>query len=200
MSKYTKREDTLLNALSLKKRLAVREVVDMFRISEVTARRYFSDLETQGKLIRTHGGVAAIPDGRNQYSFVPSGNKNNEEKRRIGMKAAEFVEEGNVIFLDSGTTVLRVALSLKERHMNSTLKELTVVTNSLSNLEVLCSSFRVVCVGGDYREKRRDFAGHLSEETVSGFRFNHCFLGSDGINPTEGFMCSDVDSGRLYAG
>lgn len=198
LSKYTQREENLLKYLNSKKRLDIKEVVELLHISEATARRLFSELEKEGKLIRTHGGITAIPEGKLDYSFVVSEQKNNAEKYRIGNKAVEFVEEGNVIFLDSGTTVLRLALALKEKFQTGSLKELTVVTNSVVNLEALGASFKLVCVGGDYREKRRDFAGYLAEKAVSNLRFNSCFIGSDGIHPAEGFMTSDVDSARLY--
>ena len=50
------REQALMNRLRIKGRLELADVVEFLEIAESTARRLFSRLEAEGKLIRIHGG------------------------------------------------------------------------------------------------------------------------------------------------
>ena len=64
------REQALMNRLRIKGRMELTEVVNYLQISESTARRLFSRLETEGKLIRVHGGIQL--SGKNPIAFFSS--------------------------------------------------------------------------------------------------------------------------------
>ena len=89
MSKKASREAYLLNLLNSTSRISVSEVVEMFNVSEATARRMFSELEKSGKFVRNYGGIqlaGQLPD----YSFEIREKSFKQEKLRIGTLAAGF--------------------------------------------------------------------------------------------------------------
>lgn len=198
MSKKASREAYLLNLLNSTSRISVSEVVEMFNVSEATARRMFSELEKSGKFVRNYGGIqlaGQLPD----YSFEIREKSFKQEKLRIGTLAASFVEDGDTIYLDCGTTLFQMTLALSARISNQEFNSLTIFTNSIANVQAIAPSpqCRVVLVGGEYNYKRRDFSGPLTEKYVAPFHFTKCFLGADGLNEKMGFSSNQFDISSL---
>ena len=106
MKKSEVRSSRLLEMLQLNKRLSVMTVADSLGISVATVRRLLVRLETDGKVIRTHGGVRLAPHLGTDYSYYLSSTHRSREKALIGRAAAEAVASGDKLFLDSGSTVL----------------------------------------------------------------------------------------------
>lgn len=64
------------------------------------------ELETDNKLKRVYGGALKLDETREEPAYQKREAINSEEKRRIGLTAATLVEDGDVIFIDDGTTTL----------------------------------------------------------------------------------------------
>ena len=77
------REQELLARLSLVQKLSLAEAMELLRISESTARRIFSRLEQEGKVIRTHGGIQSVNHAMASYSFEYGARTNIEQKTAI---------------------------------------------------------------------------------------------------------------------
>lgn len=193
------REDKLLSVLKAKKRMDTSEVVELLQISESTARRFFNDLEKKGVLLRTYGGIQIAPDSDADYFYDDLLKHQSEQKKRIGEYACSLVEEGDILFLDSGTTLQHMAAALSQRLKDGTVKDIEIYTNSLVNLKILSQYCDVHVTGGLFRGKRQDFCGYLSEIVLQTIAFKKCFLGSDGISlaPAEGIMATDVFTSRV---
>ena len=99
MNKYERRTIRLLEMLQLNKRLDVKTVAEELDISEATARRFFSQLEEEGKVIRVHGGVQLAQQLGYDYSFRIQAAHNQEQKTLIGAHAAALIKDGDRIFL-----------------------------------------------------------------------------------------------------
>src|SRR6056297_993614 len=108
------RRHKIIELLSKKEKITVNELKKQFSVSDVTIRKDLNDLEKQNLLTRTHGG-AIINDS---VIDVPTIYKrkviNKRIKEEIGEKAANFVEDGQTIMLDSGTTTFEVAKNLNK--------------------------------------------------------------------------------------
>ena len=154
MNKHELRSIRLLEMLHSSKRLGVKSVARSLAISEATARRFFSQLEEEGKVIRVHGGVQLAPQLGNDYSFRVSAAHHQRQKQLIGARAAELVRDNERIFLDSGTTVLKLAETLSLRIQTGVLKNLVVLTNSVTHLETLARWCKVILIGGEIRVER----------------------------------------------
>jgi len=193
MKRADERETLLLNTLRLRKHIAIAEAVDLLGISEATARRLFSQLEREGKAIRNYGGIK-LPVVMDNYSFDRHKEVMESEKRRIGTVAAGLVESGDSIYLDCGTTVMKMAEALSQRIAAGEVSSLNIITNSIANLDVLADSpgCRVILLGGEYNHRRRDFSGPTSEKCMELFYFKKCFLGSEGYSVRSGFSSNHL--------
>ena len=103
------RHNEILSLLTEQRMVKVNDLVELFQVSTETIRRDLEYLEKKGQLTRTYGG-ATIKTMRGQepeYSFRE--NKNYEIKIEIGRCAAQFVENGDTIIIDLGTTTLEFA-------------------------------------------------------------------------------------------
>lgn len=200
MKKRADREEVLLRRLRLTGSVSLGEAMSLFDISEATVRRLFSDLEASGAVVRCYGGVrlAAQVAG---YSFAQRELEFRAEKVRIGRQAASFVESGDTIYLDSGTTILQMTLALNERVLRGEFEMLNVVTNSIANVTALTpgKNCHVILAGGEYSAERRDFSGPLTEGCLLPLHFTKCFLGADGLTPQMGFCSDQVSISSLNA-
>ncbi len=202
----------MLQSLRASKRLTVRETMSALGVSESTVRRIYSQLEEDGLAVRTHGGICynAAEPGSNEYSFELTELQNPEIKTKIGRAALKFIKSGDIIFLDSGTTVTSLCAELdrlftegdeKSGPSLSELKQIynnvTIFTNSFANLNILKKHMKVYLIGGEYREARRDFCGYLTEEVIKNLRFTKCFVGADGYSLDAGVLASDFDTARI---
>jgi len=191
------RSSRLLEMLQLNKRLDVKTVAESLEISEATVRRLFANLDREGKVIRTHGGVRLAPHLGTDYSYYIASTHRNREKTIIGRAAAEIVTTGDRLFLDSGTTVLKLTESLALRLEAGSLKNIVVLTTSLNLVDVLARWCKAILVGGEVRMERRDVCGPISEEVLRQFHVNRAFLGADAIHIRSGFMTTDERTAKM---
>ena len=189
-------ETELLHRLQMKGRLDLAEVVEMFQISESTARRLFTRLEAEGSVLRIHGGIQIPWKSPTEYSFETLVKTKVEEKNAIAEEACNLLEDGDVIFCDAGTTMLCFCMKLKQR-LEQTPMKLFAYTNSLANFEVLAAYVPITLIGGSYREYRKDFCGYLAELALKKVHFTKCFLGTDGCDMKSCFTTTDFDTARL---
>jgi DeoR/GlpR family transcriptional regulator of sugar metabolism len=194
---FEKRTTKLLGLLQSTEKLDIATVVNTLKISEATARRLFTLLENEGKVIRIHGGVRLAPELEYDYSFRALASRRKEQKTAIGEVATETVDDGDRLFLDSGTTILRFAEALSRKIQAGELKGVSVVTNSLSHIETLSSCCKVILTGGEIRTERRDVCGSVAEKNLAQYHFNKVFLGADAINIDNGFMTSDEKTAEI---
>jgi DeoR family fructose operon transcriptional repressor len=197
MGKFQQQEQLLYDQLKKTGKITLAQATTLLGCSVSTVRRYFLDMQASGRAIRYHGGIQLIPNGPDSYSFERLEVVNIRQKQAIAAFAVHLPENGDTVYVDSGTTLLRFSELLAERLQSGELSGVTVVTNSLSNLNVLKQDARPVLIGGEFRENRRDFCGYLAEEMLKSLRFSKCFLGSEGYDPSFGFTTSDFSAARL---
>lgn len=198
MKKVERQERMILEQLGRKKTLTLSEARALLDVSESTVRRLFIRLESSGAAVRRYGGIQLLHDSpMDEYQYEQVEGQAVFQKRFIGRHAATMVENGDVLYLDSGTTMACFCTALAARIAEGKLAGVTVFTNSLVNLEILGSYMTVNLVGGEYRPRRRDFCGYLAEEAVGGLHFTKCFLGTDGFHLRYGFTATDFHTARL---
>lgn len=193
LRKAEDREQQLLTLLRCHRRLETAAVTRELGISEATGRRLFARLETEGKVLRVHGGIQ-LPEETPGYSFDRSQLEYEREKFLIGEYAASLVKSGDDIFLDAGTTVRRVAESLITRLKADDLHQVTIITNSLALPNELSRYCEVILIGGTIRPERRDVSGALARYTLARFNFSKVFFGVDAISPAGELMTTDTET------
>lgn len=179
---FEERQNTIIDLLGRKGRLSVAEIVTQFQVSEATARRDLEILAEQGRLQRVYGGALPVTQAMPEPPILERETEHAFEKQRIGQAAAGLVQDGETIFLGSGTTVLEAA-----RHLPA-LRSLTVVTNSLAVLNILAglTHITVIALGGMMRPSEQSFIGHLTEQALAEIRMDKVFIGVHAISLDHG--------------
>jgi len=197
MTKIELRTAKLLEMLRVHQRVDVKTVASTLNISDATVRRLFAQLEEVGEVIRVHGGVQLAPQVGFDYSYRVSASHKSKEKTFIGNAAADMVQNDESLFLDSGTTVLKLAEALSVKIQTGALENIVVVTNSLTNIETLAKWCKVILIGGEVRLQRRDVCGTIAEKVLMMFHVDKAFFGTDAISLERGFMATDEGTSKM---
>lgn len=124
----THRQKLILDYIQTYTEITVEEACKMFQSSPATIRRDFNQISEGGKAIKTWGGLMRNPQNDRTFGAILSlaSRKQSylEEKIRIAKRAAQLIEEGNVVFIDGGTTTLQMAEYIAN-------KQIRVITNSM---------------------------------------------------------------------
>ncbi len=173
------RKQATIDMLRRQEKATVRELSEALMVSEITIRRDLQSLENQGLLTRYHGG-AVLKQPLTAYSH--KNDKNLSQKKLIGAKACEFVEAGDKIFMDCGSTVFQMCKHLGRK------KNLRVITNSIPVLLELeqMGNVNVNLVGGEYDPVRRATHGAVATQHLEMYRADKAFIGVDGVSLEKG--------------
>lgn len=178
------RHTDILRILQARRRVSVADLTSRLSVSEVTIRKDLALLEDMGLLTRTRGGAVLAEDRDHRRSLWTRRTENVEGKRRVAERAATLVQEGETIYIDSGSTCGLLAEAL-------TGYTLRVVTNSIDAVTALADdpSIALFSVGGSYRKEAGSFIGPLAVSAVSGMQIDTAFLGTSGFS-TDGVFSS----------
>ncbi len=198
MNKTERHEQRILNELHQTGTLTVAQAMKLLNVSESTVRRLFTRLESNGVAIRRYGGIQLLREHRDDdYHYDQVVRQAVLQKKKLAQKTVKQITSGDILYIDSGTTMACLCAQLAQRITLGELTNLTVFTNSLVNLEILSPHLSVSLIGGEYRSNRRDFSGYLSEKILNGLHFTKCFLGADGYHPHHGFTATDFSTAHL---
>jgi len=145
----------------------------------VTIRHDLDILEQEGLLMRIQGG-AVPPESNSQFAdFAQRKQVNQEKKHQIAAAAAALVNDGDTLFINSGSTAFYLSQQLKQR------KNISIVTNSLHVAKEMGStpSFRVILLGGNINAQFAFTSGDDTTSQLGRYRADHAFLSVDGICP-----------------
>jgi len=180
--KAINRQDSIIMHLSKLKESTVSEMTQRFLVSEATIRRDLKELEELGKLTRTYGGARFIENPGSEPPIYARMDEDTPIKEEIGKTAASLIENGDTIFISSGTTAYQVARYLTNH------KDLTVITNSLPVINHLCrnSEITLIVLGGIVRHSEQSITGQTTERTLAEFRTDKVILGVRAIHAEHG--------------
>lgn len=172
------RQARLLERLQSESYVDTQALRSFLGVSEATVRRDLVDLEARGLIRRTHGGALPAVQVTQDYTNAERLTKNTAEKARIGRTAAGLVQEGDVVFLDAGTTTLEVARNLAGR------QDLTFITNGTDIGACLSSAGvrRMFVIGGEYTDINHSLIGPIAVETILRFNVDKLFLSVSAVD------------------
>lgn len=176
------RQQQIASFIQEHRRATVEQLSEAFGVSEATIRRDLEKLDSVGEVRRAHGGAVAPARAAPEPPVVRRLAEFEEEKRRIGYAAAQLIEDGETIFLGSGTTTLEVARQL------GTKRDLKVITNALNVAHLLASHehITVIITGGLLRHSEMSMIGHLTEQALKDLYADKVIMGIRAISPKEG--------------
>lgn len=190
MSQVAKdRRSRVLTELLERKQVVASDLASRLNVSEATVRRDLKALADEGQAELVHGGANLPRDV--DFSFQAKQHRQGEAKSVIGALAAQLVKDGDLIFLDSGTTCAAMAPHLSSR------RGVRIVLNS-ARLALDLKGPEVIMLGGQYRPERMDTVGPLAHATLSELRGYVAFVGADGLDMEIGPSACDIDSAHLH--
>ena len=163
--------------------------------SEATIRRDLEWLEVEGLIHRTHGGAMLSQRLEIETEYQHRAQVFSEEKRGIGKAAASLVENGDTIFLNSGTTTTQIIRHLPPK------ADITVITNNVFAVaEIGEIGYEIILIGGAFQPKMKSVAGRFAANVLSQVYANKAFIGVDGLNIKYGCTVpsiSEAENDRL---
>lgn len=173
----TDRRKEIINILKDREYVTVDEFSKVLGVSTVTIRTDLSALESEGSLIRTHGG-AMKSEKKSKQRFISNTMSENElEKKEIALKASSLIKDGSTIIIDSGSTTIHLAENLKD-------KKITVVTNNILAQDILKNeeSVNLIVLGGTLRRASMGTIGPIANNAVKSMNVDIFFLGAAAYN------------------
>lgn len=188
------RARAILQQLSQHQTVSVAELCQATGASEATIRRDLNTLAGMGRLVKIHGGATTLeeellvrePDLATKQRYA-------REKERIARYAATLVTDDDVVYLDTGTTVLHIANHLKDSGA-------LFVTSSIDLAGMLSAhERRVYVLSGLLKPGTVDITGSEALNTLRRYNFTKAFLGASGISLQQGFTTPDPEAAALKA-
>jgi DeoR/GlpR family transcriptional regulator of sugar metabolism len=166
--------------------IRIEDLCRQLKVSPATMRRDLDQLEQGGAIRRVHGGAVSVESRLEEPMFADKASLAVREKRRIAEAALTFIEPGDTIYLDGGSTVLELARLLRDR------TNLTVVTNSLRAAHELSGRGpRLILIGGELRRLSQTMVGPLTRLVLHELHLDKAFMGTIGFSAKEGLTTTD---------
>ena len=168
------RLEKILELLEERKQLSAKEMVDYFNVSKDTIRRDFALLSQRQLVRRTHGGLLPL-NKESGPSYLDRSQKANKEKTAMAQKSLQWIQNGQVIFLDASTSITLLAGLLDG--------DLTVYSHSLDNAIQLSSHSQVDfhLLGGKFYPKNRFYYAADQAQVLDNLRFDLAFFGASSL-------------------
>ncbi|MEB6336046.1 DeoR/GlpR family DNA-binding transcription regulator [Serratia rhizosphaerae] len=177
------RQQSILQWVNERRRISVSELARASGVSEVTIRQDLNLLEKRSYLKRIHGAAVALEsddvDARMMSNFVL--------KQQLARYAASQVNDGETIFIESGSANALLARYLAER------RHITLITVSHYIAQLLKESdCEVIVLGGMYQKQSETVVGPLTRLCIQQVHFSKAFIGIDGYHADTGFTGRDM--------
>lgn len=165
------RQQAILNELHEFGKVLVNDLVIKFNVSKDTIRRDLSELEDKGQIRRVFGG--ALPYNLPISDYNQRERLDRSEKYKIATKGLKYLEEGQLIVLDGGSTNKMLASLIPINFRITVLTNSFPIANELRNHR----NVKVIVLGGNYLSKSLTTIGEVAVEQASKYHPDLCFLG-----------------------
>jgi len=195
-----KRANEILRELRHKGSISLPELVKALHTSPASVRRDLAKLEKKGLVRRTPGGAILVEPLLYEPFRYDSLFQNREqhrtaEKRRIGIAAAELIEENETVGFTAGTTTTHVARSLRNRHNIRVITNAVNIAMELSN----CEGLRTFVTGG-FVQWAGSFSlvGHAAVNFLSDIYMDKVFVSVCGIDAARGVTVIESEEALTF--
>lgn len=180
------RQYEIMKLLELKQQVTIIELAEVFKVSQMTIRRDLDQLQSEGRIQRSHGGAVKVKRFMGA-DYDQRANENKAEKLAIAREAVNHIEDGMSIILDAGTTVAGMVEELEK------FKGLKIITRDLHTALLLSNeerfgSFDVYCTGGRLSKWAYSLDGIYTEKMLASLTVDVAFLTCEAISHAKGAM------------
>lgn len=173
----TQRLEKIENFIYQHQAVSLDQLCTVFKVSKNTIRRDIDEIVKGKKIEKTYGGVRIVKDGIILPSFGDRTVQNLDLKKRIARTACDYVQDGDIIFIDSGTTTCHMIEWLHN-------KQITVLTNNLEFLiqAVPYTSLQVFSLSGELERSTLSFTGPHTLDVLKSYNISKAFMAATGIS------------------
>lgn len=171
--------------LEERKSITTDELSEIFKISASTIRRDLSIMEEKHMVDRFYGGVRISEYQSKEPSLLVKNFYNNDCKKAIARFAASMVKDGDVVYIDGGTTTSEI-ISFIGR------KDILIVTQAFNLFEKIADLKAKCLILTGYLKKNTQMI--ISKETieqVSNINFDIAFIGGNSVHAVFGYSAAD---------
>ena len=187
MSKKKEARHVLIRQiLAEEEKIKVIDLANRLNVTPETLRTDLNEMEQQSLIIREHG-YARINNSLNEIPVLMRGMEYPKFKKRITARAFNEIKDGQVVYLDSGSTVLCGTDAIANK------KDLTIVTNSLP-LAQQCSTMdhNIFFIGGMVLKAGLRTYGSFATDMIDHVQIDVAIMGTDGIMDADGFTTNSA--------
>ncbi|NCB03361.1 MAG: DeoR/GlpR transcriptional regulator, partial [Spirochaetia bacterium] len=170
------RRDEIFRLISEKGAIKVTELSEQLGVTNMTIRRDLESLEKEGIIERTHGGAIAANRRVQEPLFYQKMRYHNTEKDAIAKVVTSLIEDNDTIFLNSGTTTLRIFTRILAKNVK------LVTNNAYFPTLTLPDHIEVISTGGVFRKESFTYIGDGALQSISRVYATKSFLGVDGFD------------------
>lgn len=180
------RQDKIVEMVNQDGSVLVKELSELFDVTEDSIRKDLTLLERKGLLKKTYGGAVKNRVNTHELYVSQRKGKNVKQKQEIAKKALSLIEEGDVIFLDISTSNIELIKMIVEADLN-----ITVATNMIDVMLsfTTTTNVKLLFVGGKLNRGRDGFVGSYTNKQLEEFNFDKAFVGVVGV---------DLDTDKVY--
>jgi len=173
-------------------RVTVEDLSGHFQVTPQTIRKDLNDLCDQRYLQRIHGG-AVIASGVENMGYEARRSLALEEKRRIGLRAAQLIPDNCSLFINIGTTTEQVAQALTAH------RGLLAITNNINVANLLrpAPGVEVIVAGGLVRRGDGGIVGEATVDFIEQFKVDYAVVGASAIDPDGAILDYDFREVRV---
>lgn len=187
------RQSKILELLAANGKVLVKELAEMFNVTEDSIRKDLTALEMEGHLKRTYGGAVPIKEKLQITEAQKRRISDVDAKRKIAAAAVKLISSQDLVFLDASTISIAIAEILEKKD-----SPYRIITNMVDVLVMLARNpkIKIIFAGGQINKSRDGFIDGLNIEFMSKFRPDISFIGVVGVDIVKNSLSSnDVNSG-----
>ena len=201
------RFEKIIDMLRQQPSVRVTDLVPILDASESTIRRDIAELDKEGRLRKVFGGAVALEAKRpgNGTAGADTARKVNvqhrdidakakirvDEKTKVAVRAAALLEEGDLVYIDAGTTTGSMI-----EHIDC--YSATYVTNGVRHaIDLAERGFRTYLLSGLIKASTEAIIGYDAVDSLKKYHFDKCFIGTDGIDQENGLTTLDIEESMV---
>lgn len=171
------RRNKIMREIQCNGSVEVDKLAKELNVSQLTIRRDLQYWEEKGAIHRYYGGAKLV------QTFVENDDmtlSNELYKHAIAKYAAQYIEDGDTIFINTSSTALLVLKYIRN-------KRVTVITNNGKAIFMEHDPLvTLVLSGGELRIPKESMVGDFALHNLNKVTANKCFLGCSGISASAG--------------
>lgn len=192
---YNERREQIHALLQSKPFISIKELEEMFPdVSGMTLRRDIEYFEKEHEAIKVRGGARSMKyiTSQTDGSISARMQENVHSKNSIAQRAADFLETGRSIFIDSGSTLQHIVQYVPNERFTFT------TTDPVSALELCKIGLPIVnIVGGRLDRDNQTITGLQATRFLADMNIDIAFLSPSGLSARSGFTVGNYSECEL---